>query len=211
MDLWIFDNDGTLYDDSETHKNFMEIFSEYSSKLLGVPIQEVSAQLVKLKNKWNTGFPVIALMKEFGIDYSEIVDNTYLKINLEKCNVPKYDHVRKKALDNILADKVVFTNNPSVFARRVLLRLGLDRCFSDFVGMEEACFFGKPDIRAFKALEFRHQGYTRIIFCDDSLKNLEVAHQIGWITVWYRPLIVDVKTGGKHLVVNSFNGIERLL
>lgn len=39
--------------------------------------------------------------------------------------------MRKKALDNILADKIVFTNNPSVFARRVLLHLGLDKCFSD--------------------------------------------------------------------------------
>lgn len=209
MDLWVFDNDGTLYDDSDTQEKFMDIFHEYSSSLLGVPIHEVSAQFAKLKNKWNTEFSIIALMKEFGVDYANVVNKTYLKVDLEKCNIPKSDPVRKMALDDILTKKIVFTNNPSVFARRVLSYLGLADCFSDFVGMEETCFFGKPDMRAFQIVESRHPNYDRIIFCDDSLKNLEMAHQMGWITVWYRPLKADNgETNGKHLVINSFNEIR---
>lgn len=211
MDLWVFDNDGTLYDDFGTQKIFMEIFSGYSSNLLGVPPQEVPAQLAKLKNKWNTEFSVIALMKEFGVDYSEMVNNTYLKIDLKKCNVPKFDPVRKRALDNILEKKIVFTNNPSAFARRVLLYAGLESCFSDFVGMEEANFFGKPDLRAFKIVEARHPECSRIIFCDDSLKNLDAAHQMGWTTILYKPLSVDSEAGGKHLTISSFDGIKGLL
>jgi len=211
LDLWVFDNDGTLYDDSATQERFMEIFCEYSSNLLGVPIKETSVQLLKLKNKWNTEFSIIALMNEFGVDYSEVVNNTYLKVDLEKCNVPKSDSMRKQALDDILAEKIVFTNNPSIFARRVLSRLGLDGCFSDFVGMEETCFFGKPDTRAFKAVESRHQGYDRIFFCDDSLKNLEVAHQMGWITIWFNSKNMKMEAEHDHLVIGSFEEIIRIL
>ena len=211
MNLWVFDNDGTLYDDSGTQKIFMEIFSGYSSNLLGVPVQEVSVQLAKLKNKWNTEFSIIALMKEFGVDYSEVVNNTYLKIDLGKCNVSRSDLVRKMALDNILEKKIVFTNNPSVFARRVFSYAGLESCFSDFVGMEEANFCGKPDLRAFKVVEARHPECSRIIFCDDSLKNLDAAHQMGWTTILYKPLSVDSETGGNHLIISSFDGIKGLL
>ena len=211
MDLWVFDNDGTLYDDSGTQKNFMEIFSGYSSSLLGVTSEEVVPQLTKLKNKWDTEFSIIALMKEFGIDYSEMVNKTYLMVDFEKCNVPEFDSVRKKALSEISAEKIVFTNNHSVFARRVLSRIGLDGHFSDFVGMEEAKFFGKPDPRAFKIIEDRHPGYDRIIFCDDSLKNLDAAHQMGWTTILYKPLSVDAEAGGKHIIINSFDNIKDLL
>lgn len=211
MDLWVFDNDGTLYDDSGTKKNFMEIFFEYASNLLGVPNEEVATQLSKLKNKWRTEFSVVVLMKEFGVDYSEVVNSTYLRVDFEKCNVPKNDHVRKAVLDNILAEKIVFTNNPAVFARRVLSYVGLEENFSSFVGMEEAKFFGKPDPRAFKIVEARHPKCSRIIFCDDSLKNLDVAHQMGWVTIWYRPRSADVETNDKHIIINSFSDINGVL
>lgn len=211
MDLWVFDNDGTLYDDSETHKNFMDIFCEYSSNLLRVPIHEVSIRLVELKNKWNTEFSIIALMREFEVDYADVVSNTYLKVDLEKCNVPKSDLMRKKVLNSILSEKIVLTNNPSIFARRILSHIGLANCFSDLIGMEETRFFGKPDMRAFQIVESRHPNYDRIIFCDDSLKNLDAAHKMGWITIWYRPLNADNgEVGGKHLVINSFNEIRNI-
>jgi len=211
MDLWVFDNDGTLYDDSETHRNFMEIFSEYSTVFLKVPVQEVPTQMARLKSKWNTEFSAIALMKEFRIDYSEVVRNTYLKIDLEKCNVPKSDLARKRALDDLLAKKIVFTNNPSQFARRVLAHVGLESCFSDFVGMEEMCFVGKSDIRAFHAVEARHKGFNRIVLCDDSLKNLEMARQIGWTTVWYKRNDGEIVAEHNHLVITSFAELKNIL
>lgn len=210
-DLWVFDNDGTLYDDSETHRNFMEIFFEYSVIFLNVPVQEVPTQMAKLKSKWNTEFSAIALMKEFKIDYSEVVRNTYLKIDLEKCKVPKSDLTRKRALDDLLAKKIVFTNNPSQFARRVLAHVGLESCFSDFVGMEEMCFVGKSDIRAFQAIESRHQGFKRIILCDDSLKNLGMARQIGWTTVWYKSQDAKTEAEDGHPVITSFDGLKSIL
>lgn len=211
MDLWVFDNDGTLYDDSDTQEKFMDIFHEYSSSLLGVPIQEVSIRLVELKNKWNTEFSIIALMREFEVDYADVVCNTYLRVDLEKCNVPKSDLMRKKVLDGILSEKIVLTNNPSIFARRILSHIGLVNCFSDFIGMEETRFFGKPDMRAFQIVESRHPNYDRIIFCDDSLINLDAAHKMGWTTVWCKSLNADGgETNGKHLVINSFNEIRNI-
>lgn len=211
MDLWVFDNDGTLYDDSGTHRSFIEIFSEYSSTLLGVSTKEASEQVTRLKSKWSTEFSAVALMREFGISYSEIVANTYLRIDLEKCNVPGFDLARKRALDAIMGEKIVFTNNPSVFARRVLSYVGLEKCFSDFVGMEETNFSGKPNLGAFQYVESRHPGHGRIIFCDDSCKNLDVALKMGWNTVLYQPSHVEADTiSHEHIIISSFSELSNL-
>ncbi len=60
----------------------MEIFYGYATKFLGVPTQEVPAQLTKLKGRWRTDFSVVALMKEFRVDYSEVVNIWYRPIDL---------------------------------------------------------------------------------------------------------------------------------
>lgn len=210
-DLWVFDNDGTLYDDSEVQVNFMEIFSEYVASFLGVSDQEVPTQLTKLKGKWDTEFSIIALMKEFRVDYFEVVNNTYLKVDFGKCGVPRSDPIRKKALDGLSGKKIVFTNNPSVFARRVLAHVGLESCFSDFVGMEEICFVGKSDIRAFQTIEARHQGFSRIVLCDDSLRNLELARQMGWTTVWFKRKATEMQAGQEHIEIMSFDELQDVL
>src|ERR1035437_40133 len=131
MDLWIFDNDGTLYDDTQAHKQLMEILYRHCSMVLGVSLESVPEEIKKLKTKWNTEFSLIALRKEFGFDFSEMVNQTYLKIDLEKCGVPNTDPIRVNALCVIESPKIVFTNNSSAYARKVLKHIGLLQCFMD--------------------------------------------------------------------------------
>ena len=38
MNLWVFDNDGTLYDDTFSAKEFTRISSGYYSKVLGISL-----------------------------------------------------------------------------------------------------------------------------------------------------------------------------
>lgn len=211
MDLWVFDNDGTLYDDSIAKEQFMKILSEYVSQLLNIPIDQVLSEITRLKLKWNTDATVVALMKEYKLDFAKIVGDTYLKIKLEKCSISAPDLARFSILNAIPWPKVVFTNNPSVFARYILSYVGLAGCFSDFIGIQETRFYGKPDLKAYKTVEKRHKGFNRIIFCDDSLKNLDVARKLGWITVWYNPQSVDITNNSGHLVISSFEELRKLL
>lgn len=212
MDLWVFDNDGTLYDDFGAGEQFMRIFFQYFSQSLHFPIEHVPNEVTRLKKKWCTEFSILALVKEHNINFSEIVNNTYLRIKLEECNITAPDIARMNILNSINAHKVVFTNNPSVFARHVLSYIGLSDCFSDFIGMEETGFFGKPDYKAYKVVEDRHKGYDRIIFCDDSLKNLKTARELGWITVWYKPSdIKEIEDASGHIIISSFEDLKKFV
>lgn len=211
MDLWVFDNDGTLYDDFGASEKFMKIFFQYTSQLLNIPIDEVPNEIVRLKEKWGTEFSIFALMKEYNINFSETVRNTYLKIRLDECNITTPDIIKLNVLNSIDSRKVVFTNNPSVFARYVLSYVGLETCFSDFIGIEETEFCEKPDPRAYRVIENRHKEFKRIIFCDDSLNNLEIARKLGWITVWCKPQNAGIEAGQGHLVISSFEEIRRIL
>lgn len=211
MDLLVFDNDGTLYDDFGTGEQFMRIFFQYFSWLLGIPIEHASSEVARLKTKWNTEFSILALMKEHNVAFAEIVNNTYLKIKLEECNITTPDITKVNILNSIKSRKVVFTNNPSIFARHVLSYIGLAGCFDDFIGMEETEFCLKPDPRAYRVVENRHSGFDRIIFCDDSLKNLETARKVGWVTVWCKPRNMDIELGEGHLIIRSFEELLKLL
>ena len=210
MDLWVFDNDGTLYDDFGAGEQFMRIFFRYFSELLDISIEQVSSEIVRLKTKWNTEFSILALVKEHNVGFAEIVNHTYLKIKLEECNITTPDIAKFNILNSIKSRKVVFTNNPSIFARYVLSYIGLAECFSDFIGMEETRFCLKPDPNAYRVVENRHREFNRIIFCDDSLVNLEAASKLGWVTVWCKPKDAGFYLGKSHLIVSSFNDLLEL-
>jgi len=211
MDLWVFDNDGTLYDDFGADEKFMKILFQYASTLLGIPVEDVPAEIKKLKDKWHTEFSILALMREYSIDFSEMVQNTYLKITLDECGIIAPDIMRFDVLSSIDSHKVVFTNNPSVFAQRVLSYVGLKTCFADFIGIEETNFCEKPNHRAYKVVEGRHGGFNRIIFCDDSLNNLETARRMGWTTIWCKPKNLNVEMGRGHIVISSFKELKTIL
>ena len=139
------------------------------------------------------------------------MERTYLKINLDDCGIVAPDTTRLGVLTSINSRKVVFTNNPSVFARRVLSYVGLESCFADFIGMEGTNFCEKPNPQAYKVVESRHKGYNRIIFCDDSLRNLETARELGWTTIWCKPQNARPEAGTGHLVISSFEELKRVL
>jgi len=77
--------------------------------------------------------------------------------------------------------------------------------------MEEAGFCEKLNPQAYKVVENRHRGYNRIIFCDDSLKNLETARSLGWTTIWCKPKNAIPETESGHLVISSFEELKKIL
>lgn len=214
MDLWIFDNDGTLYDDTSLNHAFSEIMTVYVSRIVGCSVEEATALIAMLKIKHQTMFSILAITREFGIDFEKAVYDTYLQLNLKDCGIVSIDTERKTALCNLSGDKIVFTNNPSGFARRVLVQVGLFECFNDCIGMEETGFLSKPDPRAFEIIHNRFQGYRQIFFCDDSLENLEIGKQYGWRTIWFQSRLTTKVSGTVvcgHPVLRSFADLKGIL
>jgi FMN phosphatase YigB (HAD superfamily) len=202
MNLWVFDNDGTLYNDFGAGKKFMEILVPYAANLLQIPQSEAEKEIPRLKNKWQTDFTALALVKELGIDLSEFVANTYLKIDLGKCGLVR-DDSKVLTLESIKSPKIVFTNNPSSFAKYVLSYLGLSEQFVDFIGMQETNFNSKPNPLAYQEIERLHPGFNKVFFCDDSLQNLDSALRMGWTTFWIKPPESSI-VSTKHITIESF-------
>lgn len=210
MNLWVFDNDGTLYDDSKTHQQFFEIMAAYFAPILNVPPDQVKSEGERLK-KWSTDFSIIAFVKEHGIDFTEAVKSTYLGIDFQACGIPVASSLQVEAIKALEGKKIVFTNNPAAWARRVLLHLGIADCFSEIIGMEEMQFYGKPHPASYKVVEDRHSGFDKIIFCDDSLKNLDEARRCGWLTVWLNVHKEFEPANSGHVVITSLEEITKVL
>lgn len=208
MGLWVFDNDGVLYDCTAAEQEFSAIFIAYFSRLLACSSSEVERLRTHLRKKHQTESSVFAFAQEFDLDFDEIVANTYLKIDLERCGVPHQDEERLRVLQAIPAPKVVLTNGPSVFARSVLDHIGLLGCFGEIIGIAETGFCYKPDTRAFASVERRLPGFDRYIYCDDSVMNLDAAQIFGWKTIWFCPQ--GAPSPSQHAVVRSFQEISSL-
>ncbi len=180
--LWVFDNDGTLYNDTEIQINFGSILTSFCCLKFGCKNEEVNGLITRLKLKWSTDFSIVALIKEFDLDYSELVDKTYLKVDFT--GVVKEEGV-EDILFSLAGQKILFTNNPSEFAKKVLERLNVLDQFSKIVGMSEMNFVCKPNTSAYELIHVLFPDYkaSEICFIDDSAKNLNTARLLGWHTV----------------------------
>lgn len=203
--LWVFDNDGTLYNDSKIQINFGTILTNFCCSKLGCNNDEVSELIKELKLKWSTDFSIVALMKEFDLDYSELVDQTYLKVDFT-C-VEKEEGI-EDALLSLTGQKTLFTNNPSEFAKKVLERLNVLGQFSRIIGMSEMNFVCKPNISAYELVHLLFPDYkaSQICFIDDSTKNLNTARLLGWHTV----LIGDQLNTEGHRKIRSLSELKDL-
>jgi FMN phosphatase YigB (HAD superfamily) len=77
--------------------------------------------------------------------------------------------------------------------------------------MQETSFSGKPDSRSYKAVENLYPNVKQIVFCDDSLTNLDAARQLGWTTVLYKADGTHVSTIHDHIKINSLEELINLV
>jgi len=75
----------------------------------------------------------------------------------------------------------VFTNSDSVYGGRVLQTLGIEDCFAGVIDIVRLGFECKPNKLAFeRALAIAGEtDPTRVVFLEDSLRNLIVAREMG--------------------------------
>lgn len=189
-DLWVFDNDGTLYTNTQEIKLAVEglmvcfIGKEYNTNFSD------AAQLRRmLLAKHNTKYTAVALRRE-GIDVERFIEDTYLSVDPKDCGI-----CRRPALYDLISSlggkKIVLTNNPSGFARRILRALEVDILFSDVFGMEELDFVLKPAKEAFAILEKPLESGQSVVVVDDNPNNLQVAKAMGCLTI----LVGDKRPG----------------
>ena len=103
--------------------------------------------------------------------------------------------------------KILLTNAPAQYAKRVLTALDLASCFEGVITIEGMRVFGdlrpKPDARMLRVVLARHKlPAHRCVLVEDTLANLQSARSLGLRTVWMQHYLQNNPHGpevGLHL------------
>lgn len=178
--------DNTLHD--ATHAVFgvlSESFSQYIVEHMSLAQEEADALRTRYWKRY--GATLLGLERHHGIDADHFLEQTHRLPGLEqrlRSHSPS-----SAALARLPGRKIVLTNGPGNYARRVLRSLGMDRHFEAVISIEDMRMFGslrpKPDKRMFRWLLAKlklRAGDCALV--EDTLDHQRAAHALGIRTVW---------------------------
>jgi putative hydrolase of the HAD superfamily len=180
IDTWVFDLDGTLYDAVPHVFPVMErLMGDYIADFLKIGAAEAAAHRSHLYRTHGT--TLHGLMKEHAVDPHAF---------LEYCHRINLDPVLRCAetarmLQALPGRKVVFTNAPGFWAKRMLVHLGIADLFDGIYGIEDAELTPKPQAATYARFMALHNiNPATACMLEDMLENLKPAHDAGMTTVW---------------------------
>ena len=184
--VWLFDLDNTLHDAS--HAAFAPLadaMSGYIAEHLGVEAGEATALRQRYWRRY--GATLLGLVRHHGVEAAHFLEHTHRLPGLEeRLRGSAQD---RAALARLSGTKIVLTNAPRAYARRVLGALGLLSRFDALIAIEDMAMFGelrpKPDARMLRRLVARLRvPATRCVLVEDTLVHQKAARAIGMRTVW---------------------------
>jgi len=177
----LFDLDNTLYPPKcGLLQHLDDRINEFVGAYLGLPLRETKALRRRYVEEYGT--TLHGLQAEHGLAPAEYLSAVHDDVPLERFLTR--DEELLTALAAIEIDKVVFTNAPREYARRVMACLGLDPHFRMVIDLEFHDYNGKPFREAYERV-VAHLGVRaeECVLVEDTLRNLRVARQMGMVTV----------------------------
>lgn len=196
--VWLFDLDDTLHNASaHIFPHINQAMTAYVAQYLQV--DETEANRLRMEYWRRYGATLTGLMRHHGTDPHHFLWHTHQFPLLQEQLV--FDGAIKNLLRRLPGRKIVFSNAPGHYARRVLDAMGVRPMFDSVWCLEQLRFVPKPNAGAFRRLLQRERlDARRCIMVEDSLPNLVTAHRLGMKTVLIsrgldKPDWVDVKLG----------------
>jgi putative hydrolase of the HAD superfamily len=184
--VWLFDLDNTLHDASAYVFGALNVsMSDYVQ--LAVGVDRARADELR-RHYWRLyGATLLGLMRHHGVRAAHFLHETHRLPGLE-ASLRTHPHDRA-ALARLPGRKVIVTNAPAAYARRVLDGLGLGRHFDGVIAIEQMAMFGqlrpKPDARMLRGLAVRLKvAPVRCVLVEDTLVHQKSARRVGMATVW---------------------------
>lgn len=178
---WVFDLDNTLYAPEE------DVFSQIDKKMTSFiskhfDINNEDAFNIQKEYFLEYGTTLAGLMNDNSnninpdefLEYVHDIDLKSLSPNLEL----------KKAINNLVGPKFIFTNGTKYHAENVIKKLDLENVFESIFDIKSANYIPKPNIETYN-LFFKSTGInprTSIMF-EDMGRNLIPAKDLGMTTV----------------------------
>ncbi len=184
--IWLFDLDNTLHDASRAvFWRLNGSMTDYIVEHVKVTHDEANALRVGYWQRY--GATLLGLERHHGIRASHFLAQTHQLPGLEaQLHMPAVD---RQALKRLPGRKILLTNAPADYAKRVLTALDLASCFESIVAIEHMRTFGhlrpKPDKRMMKIVLARLKlPAHRCILVEDTLANLRAIRGLGMKGVW---------------------------
>ena len=177
----LFDLDNTLYPpECGLLQHLDDRINEFVSGFLGIGPEETKALRRRFIQEFGT--TLHGLQAEHALPPA-----TYLSAVHDAVQLDRYltrDEELLATLGAIEIQKVVFTNAPREYARRVMECLGLDEHFRIIIDLEFHNYNGKPFREAYERV-VRHLNVKpeECVLVEDTLRNLQVAKEMGMVTV----------------------------
>lgn len=183
---WLFDLDNTLHDASHAAFALLDAsMNDYIERELGLGPEQADHLR---RHYWRRyGATLLGLERHHGVRAAHFLEHTHRLPGLED-RLRSHVHDRA-AIRQLPGRKILLTNAPASYARRVLVALGLAGSFDAVVSIEDMRMFGqlrpKPDARMLQwllaRLKLRPQ---HCVLVEDTLAHQRAARQLGMRTVW---------------------------
>ena len=184
--VWLFDLDNTLHNASASAFKSLDVtMNAYIARELAVSPEEAN----RLRGHYwrRYGATLLGLMRHHGVDRDHFLHHTHVLPGLERDLATHCHDVA--AVRRLAGRKLILTNAPQAYARRVLRALRMDGLFDAVISIEQMTMFGelrpKPDSRLFRVLPVRlGVAPQRCVLVEDTLAHQKAAFAEGLHTVW---------------------------
>jgi putative hydrolase of the HAD superfamily len=182
---WLFDLDNTLHDaDAHIFPRLGHAMREYIGRLLN--LDEAQAGELRMRYRKRYGATLLGLMRHHGVDPRDFLRQTHQFHDLASMVVA--ERGLKAMLERLPGRKIIFSNAPLHYARRILAITGIGGCFDAIYSIERLRFRPKPSTQSFlRLLRAERLAAHTCIMVEDSLPNLRTAKRLGMTTVWVHP------------------------
>jgi putative hydrolase of the HAD superfamily len=182
---WLFDLDNTLHDaDAHIFPSLGRAMREYIGRLLN--LDEAEAGELRMRYWKRYGATLLGLVRHHGVDPRDFLRQTHQFHDLASMVVA--ERGLKAMLKRLPGRKIIFSNAPQSYTRRILAITGIGGCFDAVYSIERLRFRPKPATQSFLRL-LRSEGLAArsCVMVEDSLPNLRTAKRLGMTTVWVHP------------------------
>ncbi|MCX7357375.1 MAG: pyrimidine 5'-nucleotidase [Alphaproteobacteria bacterium] len=174
---WVFDLDNTLYPARALYDEIGDRMTSYIARKTGLDTE--GALEIRERYFHQYGATVVGLMRHHGIDARDFL----LDVHEADHSVLEPDPDLRALIAALPGRRIIFTNGGGGHAQRVLTSLKLDGLFETVFDIETAELTPKPQRASYERL-LAHCSFAAAgaLLIEDTLHNLEPAHDLGFTT-----------------------------
>jgi putative hydrolase of the HAD superfamily len=190
---WVFDLDNTLYPAPTLYDAVGVRMTAYIARALKVDDERAT----ELREHYfhETGATVVGLARDHGVSARDFM----LDVHNVDYSVLAPDPELAALIGALPGRKIIFTNGGGGHGQRALAALGLDHVFDAVFDLDAADYAPKPQHEAYARLIEAHaiEAHAAMLV-EDTMKNLEPAHNLGFTTALVGPVHPEPRPAYVH-------------